>query len=151
MSSVSSPAHSTCRVITAHPLCLPLTSRQHPVVPAERRPSTCPVVTVGQCKPRTCLAGCWVLQPHRAHRAPRNKSRQRGRFYSPRSTKAIEKERTFPAPIPPLTCILPTTSVITTNKCSRRQTETLLCSNNDHDDSQASKRDFTFKRPCRKI
>lgn len=85
---------------------------------------------------------------------PRNKSRQRGRFYSPCSTKAIKKkrkkkERIFPAPTPPLTCILPTTSVITTNKYGRRQTETPLCSNDDHNDSQTSKRDI--KRPCRKI
>lgn len=117
----------TRSLCTAHAV----TSRQHPVVPAERRPTTCPVATVGQYKPRVRLAGCWVLQPHGTHRAQRNKSRQRGRLYSPFSTKARGKERTFPAPTPPLTCIFPTTSIITTNRYNKRQIETLLCSHDD--------------------
>lgn len=131
MSSISSPAHSTCHVIIAHPLLSPADVKAAPGGPCGKKASTCPVATVGQYKPRTRLAGRWVLQPHRAHRALRNKSWQRGRLYSPCSTKARGKERTFPAPTPPLTCILPTTSVITTNKYSRRRTDTRLCSHDD--------------------
>lgn len=41
--------HMLCDHRTDIHFCLPLTSRQHPVVPAERRPSTCPVAAVGQC------------------------------------------------------------------------------------------------------
>lgn len=108
------------------------------MVPTEKEgPAPAPVVTVGQCEPGTRLADCWALQPHRA---ARNKSTgDVGGFTLPAPQKARGKERTFPAPTPPLTCILlPTTSVITTNKnTARRQTETLLCSHDD--DSPASK------------
>ncbi len=150
MSSISSPAqpHMPCDHRT--PTLSPADVKAAPGGPCGKEASTCPVATVGQYKPRTRLAGCWVLQPHRAHRAPRNKSRQRGRLYSPCSTKARGKERTFPAPTPPLTCILPTTSVITTNKYSRRRTDTLLCSH-DGQIIEPQKRDFAFKRPCGKI
>lgn len=65
---------------------------------------TCPVWPgVGQYKLQTYhLAGCWALQLHRARRAQRNKSRQRGRLYSPFSTKARgKKERTLSCPYTP--------------------------------------------------
>lgn len=104
----------------------------------------CPVVTVGKYKPRTRLAGCWPLQPHRDHRAQRNKSRQRGRLYS--SQKPGEKKEHFLLLHPRwLASFPPPPSLQQTNIAEDK----LLCSHDD--DSQVSKREFTFKIPCRKI
>lgn len=57
--------------------------------------------TVGQYRPEIRLAGCWVLQPHSARRAQGNKSRRRGRLYSPCSTKARGKEKNISWPLHP--------------------------------------------------
>lgn len=91
---ISTPAHSTCHVIarTAHPLYLLLTSRQHLVVPVERRSSTRPAPWSpwDNTSPGLVWQAAGVLQPHRAQR---NKSRQRGRLYS--SQKPGEKKEHF--------------------------------------------------------
>lgn len=129
--SISSPAHSTCHVTKspAQSFCLPLTSRQPPVVPTERRALhlPCPVVTAGQYETRTRLAGCWALQ---SHRAQRNKSRQRGRLHTP--PKPREKKAHF-LPLPPrwLASFPPPLSLQQTNIAEDK----LLCSRDD--DSQA--------------
>lgn len=91
---ISTPAPSACHVITptAHPLYLLLTSRQHLVVPGERRSSARPAPWSpwDNTSPGLVWQAAGVLQPHRAQR---NKSRQRGRLYS--SQKPGEKKEHF--------------------------------------------------------
>lgn len=145
MWTTSGPTHSleclTWSLHTQHHwLCLLLRSRKCLVVPAEKKAQApAPWPPFGQYKPRTRLASCWALESLRTHWVPREKKAFNvGGFTLLCFKSPKEKKEHFLPPTPPLNCILPTTSIITTNKYSQRQTQVLL-SSFDHQIFQDSK------------
>lgn len=91
---------SARHVITAHPLCLPLTSRQAPGGPRRKgRPSTCPRGHRGTMRARDSSGR--LLGASAAQSGEKQKHRRRGRLYSPGSTKSQGKRKNISCPYTP--------------------------------------------------
>lgn len=118
-----SSAHSTCQRDRSHGTSSlsPADVKAAPGGPCGREAQhlPCPVVTVGKYKPGDSSGS--LLAASAARRPQSAEKQKQATWEALLFTKARGKERTFPAPTPPLARILPTTSIITTNKYSRRQ------------------------------